>query len=693
MMDANAKVLYQKVFILATGSAASKDALEIFDSLVTPEVGYGKIAEIVEAYMDGVVRSIGRVEAFRAMLKQGFSVQLTQDAASGLLDALDGAGFNTWTHLYVAALNLGAPYKSALDQKASLANEIADSLESGGKTPFYQGPAVYAATKTVLESVASGAASLELARSNANSFVDALSANGIRSAVVDGYIAGATVLADGDGDGVLDPGEWQGTSDAKGYFSLPSGTVASKLTASGGTDLLTNKAFTGVLSAPSGSTVVNPITTLVQGIVESGSQTTTIDQALVLVNQAMGIPAGINPLSYDPLAVIAKADATPAEKAAALSVQSSAIQVSNTISQLSSVLIAPNAGVSKLDAAAAVTQAITGAIVQASTSPSSEAIDLGSTQFLSAVLTTSIAETSATLSASQIGQIVQVASASNAIADKASSITDLAKAASAAQDATTALVTAAASGNFTSVVSDFTGSALEAKQAAATVGEIAPGVVVPVPPPPPPPPPPVIGGGGIVLPPPVPTTFTVTATGADTLVFDGNATGPIQVVLASAAADGSVTATFTRGGVSTSADISGKAMLVPSDSAIFDLVGTVGSDTLRFKLTETSSELTLSGNLSEGADRIVVVVPDLEDNALDIKLIASDGVLLDGLDDELIIAFSAGDDSFSLRQGSELLGFEALQIRGGQLADVSNASFDPFPQISFVGLSDGGFGI
>jgi hypothetical protein len=358
------------------------------------------------------------------------------------------------------------------------------------------------------------------------------------------------------------------------------------------------------------------------------------------------------------------------------------------------VLSAPNAGVSKLDAAAAVTQAITSAIVQASTSPSSEAIDLGSTQFLSAVLTTSIAETSATLSASQIGQIVQVASASNAIADKASSITDLAKAASAAQDATTALVSAAASGNFTSVVSGFTGTALEAKQAAATVGEIAPGVVVPVPPPPPPPPP-VIGGGGggIVLPPPVPTTFTVTATGADTLVFDGNATGPIQVVLASAAADGSVTATFTRGGVSTSADISGKAMLVPSDSAIFDLVGTVGSDTLRFKLTETSSELTLSGNLSEGADRIVVVVPDLEDNALDIKLIASDGDLLDGLDDELIIAFSAGDDSFSLRQGSELRGFEALQIRGGQLADVSNASFDPFPQISFVGLSDGGVGI
>ena len=208
MMDANAKVLYQKVFILATGSAASKDALEIFDSLVTPQFGYGKIAEIVEAYMDGVVRSIGRVEAFRAMLKQGFSVQLTQDAASGLLDALDAAGLKTWSHLYVAALNLGAPYKSALDQKASLANEIADRLESAGKTALYQGPAIYAATKTVLESVSNGSASLELARSNANSFVDALSAGGIRSAVVDGYIAGATVLADGDGDGVLDPGEW-----------------------------------------------------------------------------------------------------------------------------------------------------------------------------------------------------------------------------------------------------------------------------------------------------------------------------------------------------------------------------------------------------------------------------------------------------------------------------------------------------
>jgi hypothetical protein len=683
-MDANARELYQKVFILATGSAASKSALEIFDSLVTPQAGYGKIAEIVEAYMDGVVRSIGRVEAFRAMLKQGFSVQLTQNAASGLLDALDAAGLKTWSHLYVAALNLGAPYKSALDQKASLANEIADRLESASKTAFYQGPAVYAATKTVLESVSSASSSLELARSNANSFVDALSANGIRSAVVDGYIAGATVLADGDGDGVLDPGEWQGTSDAKGYFSLPAGTVASKLTASGGTDLLTNKAFTGVLSAPSGSTVVNPITTLVQGIVESGSQTTTIDQALVLVNQAMGIPAGINPLSYDPLAVIAKADATPAEKAAALSVQSSAIQVSNTISQLSSVLSSPNAGVSKLDAAAAVTQAITSAIVQASTSPSSAAIDLGSTQFLSAVLTTSIAETSATLSASQIGQIVQVASASNAIADKASSITDLAKAASAAQDATTALVTAAASGNFTNVVSGFTGTALEAKQAAATVGEIAPGVVVPVPPPPPPPPPPpVIGGDGIVLPTPSPTTFTVTASGADTLVFDGTATGPIQVVLASAAEGGSVTATFTRGGVEVAGvSLADRWIKLTSDRRELSITGTDGRDVLRFDVSDVgSSQVLLAGDLKGDLDSIGFRFSQTN-NASQVS--ASRNALVSA---ELAVFESANNAEVKFSSSSSLNAFDSLTFSGGgfDITGLGSGALAEGVQILLVG--------
>ena len=613
LMDASARVLYQKVFILATGSAAGKAALETFDSLVTPQVGYGKIAELVEAYMSGRVRELGRVEAFRSMLKQGFSVQLAKDEAASLLNALDSAGFNTWSHLYVAALNLGAPYQAALDQKASLALDIADRLTAAGKDAFYQGPAPYAATKTVLESVSTSKASFDLARANATSFVDALSDKGLRSAVVDGYIAGATVLADSDGDGVLDPGEWQGTSDAKGNFFVPASTAAVKLTASGGTDLLTNKPFTGLLSAPSGSSVVNPITSLVQAVIESGSETITLDKAIGLVNQAAGIPAGLNPLSYDPLVVLADPAANATERAAALTVQSSAIQVSNTISQLSTVIASSGSGVTKADAAAAVTQAITSSIVASGASPNAAPLDLSGSQFLNAVLVNSLADAGVTLSASQIGQVVQVAAASNAIADKATSITDLAKAASVAQDATTSLAAGSLSGNFAAAVSGFTGAALETKQAAATVGEIVPGVEVPptvVTPPtqqPPttvdPTPPPV------VTPPPPPVTFTVAPhpSRADLLLLGGNATGTVTITLA-APSGGITKATFSRGGSQVSdVPITDRWIQLPNEGSQVSMVinGTDGPDLVRFDASGLSSAgLLLTGNLGGDLDTI-----------------------------------------------------------------------------------------
>jgi|GEM_PF-2700879 len=602
LMDASARVLYQKVFILATGSAAGKAALETFDSLVTPQVGYGKIAELVEAYMSGRVRELGRVEAFRSMLKQGFSVQLAKDEAASLLNALDSAGFNTWSHLYVAALNLGAPYQAALDQKASLALDIADRLTAAGKDAFYQGPAPYAATKTVLESVSTSKASFDLARANATSFVDALSDKGLRSAVVDGYIAGATVLADSDGDGVLDPGEWQGTSDAKGNFFVPASTAAVKLTASGGTDLLTNKPFTGLLSAPSGSSVVNPITSLVQAVIESGSETITLDKAIGLVNQAAGIPAGLNPLSYDPLVVLADPAANATERAAALTVQSSAIQVSNTISQLSTVIASSGSGVTKADAAAAVTQAITSSIVASGASPNAAPLDLSGSQFLNAVLVNSLADAGVTLSASQIGQVVQVAAASNAIADKATSITDLAKAASVAQDATTSLAAASLSGNFAAAVSGFTGAALETKQAAATVGEIVPGVVVPPPVVTPPPP--------VVTPtPPPPVTFTVAPhpSRADLLVLGGNATGPVTITLA-APSGGITKATFSRGSSQVSdVQVTDRWIQLPNEGSQVSMVidGTDGPDLVRFDASGLSSAgLLLTGNLGGDLDTI-----------------------------------------------------------------------------------------
>lgn len=79
--------------------------------------------------------------------------------------------------------------------------------------------------------------------------------------VVDGYIKGATVYCDANGNGAQDAGELSATTDDQGNFTL-SGACSALLISSGGTDITTGYAFKGILKSPAGATVVTPLTTL-----------------------------------------------------------------------------------------------------------------------------------------------------------------------------------------------------------------------------------------------------------------------------------------------------------------------------------------------------------------------------------------------------------------------------------------------
>jgi hypothetical protein len=57
--------------------------------------------------------------------------------------------------------------------------------------------------------------------------------------VIDGYVAGATVFADANGNGIWDAGEATTTTDARGNFSLPGARGA--LISAAGTDLSTGR--------------------------------------------------------------------------------------------------------------------------------------------------------------------------------------------------------------------------------------------------------------------------------------------------------------------------------------------------------------------------------------------------------------------------------------------------------------------
>ena len=97
----------------------------------------------------------------------------------------------------------------------------------------------------------------------------------------------------------------------------------------GGTDVSTGVAFSGTMTAPAGSTVVTPLTTLVAAIAASTGG--DLAAAQVAVALAFGLDSSIDLQTYDPVpaAIAGDADAT--------AVLSAAIQVQSTVSQVSAV--------------------------------------------------------------------------------------------------------------------------------------------------------------------------------------------------------------------------------------------------------------------------------------------------------------------------------------------------------------------
>lgn len=105
---------------------------------------------------------------------------------------------------------------------------------------------------------------------------------------VDGYLSGATVLCDSNGNGVADSGEQAvGTSRAGSFVFEPECT--SGLVAYGGTSVDTGLAFVGAIRSPGGATVISPLTTLLAA---------GLTPAQVL--SAFGLPADTDLLNQDP---------------------------------------------------------------------------------------------------------------------------------------------------------------------------------------------------------------------------------------------------------------------------------------------------------------------------------------------------------------------------------------------------------
>ena len=153
----------------------------------------------------------------------------------------------------------------------------------------------------------------------------------VTGTAIDGYLSGATVFIDVNGNGQLDAGEPSTTTDAQGNFTLPGGT-SGPLVAFGGTDISTGLEFKGILKAPAGATVVTPLTTLVA---DMATRTGSVANAEAAVFKALGLGAldsGINLLTFDPILATQSTDA--ARRSAGLDLQKGAVLVANMVTDL-----------------------------------------------------------------------------------------------------------------------------------------------------------------------------------------------------------------------------------------------------------------------------------------------------------------------------------------------------------------------
>ena len=315
--------------------------------------------------------------------------------------------------------------------------------------------------QVVAKSVEAGVGLAATTSANLNVVVSA-PANVQAGQVVDGYISGATVFADHNGNGILDAGEKSTTTQADGSFTLVGAAAGDPLVMIGGTDISTGSAFTGTLKAVGGSSVITPLTTLVQAIVANSGGMTNAAAAETSVKNALGISNAVDLSTFDPVTATAMGDANGA------AVLSAGIQVQATVTQLAA------AGTSSASVVSSLASTI---------SSSGSTVDLGNASTISSLGTASGLTSDA---ANGVGSVTAAANTSIATAastmtsDTTALLTAVVKAATVAINDTTAAIQ---STNFSdpsatsTLQTNFTGTNLNNAVSQATVAVVVPPVV------------------------------------------------------------------------------------------------------------------------------------------------------------------------------------------------------------------------
>ena len=190
---------------------------------------------------------------------------------------------------------------------------------------------------------------------------------------------------DANSNGVFDAESWDITDDSGNFEGLiGSGNLkieAWVYNANGlvpTVDLSTDKTFVGSLTAPGGSSVINPLTTLVHSAMALGK---TEEEAQSLMRKALGVSEGVDLLSFDPVAQAQNSG----QASEALKVQKAALQVANLMQVAVDTTVA--AGATNLGSiVGSVATALVSAANTAATNSTSPAINLSNASLMASAI-------------------------------------------------------------------------------------------------------------------------------------------------------------------------------------------------------------------------------------------------------------------------------------------------------------------
>ncbi len=466
--------------------------------------------------------------------------------------------------------------------------------------------------------------------------------SGVSGKIIDGYIKDAIVFSDLNGDGIHNSNESSTTSDTSGNFVLPGVNGFGQLIVSGGIDISTGIAFTGSMTAPPGSTVITPLTTLIDKLTQNNVM--TVEDASAKVLASLGLHPGIDLLHFDPIYETSRTDTDKATTGIALAIHTAAVKVSILISQTGALL--SGAGVLANEAAAIdlAYEALAASLVS-----NTGLIDLSANNTIAQIIqdTTELSGANnsvlfkigalATDASQAIANLNKaVASAATNNADKSNILSTIAAAQIVSEHIESMMKSGAATGNIENTVGNTTGSTLvdAITIAGTTVGDVT-GDGLPDPLPLPPAPSTGGGGGGTSTPTTVQSylatsTTAFSGTSANDILSISTATTWTPLVMTTVILDGS-SGTNTLS-VQDGSNIT-SAIVINFPSLTFDATGVTGTNDVTMSASQNqlfTGTITAAGTGANG-EKITII---------------SDGAITTLTDVE---NYTAGDDSTNAR--------------------------------------------